>query len=67
MFWEIIEQLQTCDSTEEKCTQLITVLESFSAADIKRFQKVLTEKHESLYPKLWKRYIQEEGNHQPLL
>ena len=166
VFWEIIGELQTCDSTEEKCTQLVIVLESFSAADIKRFEKILTakldqanhfdiwalaylaqggcsddafegfrawlilqgkslfdltikdvneacalipagleteaeqfagcaaiafenrsglplavkvtktktkgkqwqeEKLESLYPKLWKRYIQEEGNHQPLL
>lgn len=46
VFWQIIEQLQTYDSTEEKCTELVTILESFSAADIKRFEKILSEKME---------------------
>ncbi len=46
LFWEIIEQLQTYDSIEEKCAQLVIALESFSAADIKRFEKILTEKLE---------------------
>ncbi len=46
VFWEIVEQLQSYDSTEEKCTQLVNVLECFAAADIKRFAKILTEKLE---------------------
>lgn len=44
VFWELVDQLQAFESVEEKSIQLVTLLESFSAADIKRFQKLLVEK-----------------------
>ncbi len=44
LFWELINQLQVYESSPEKSRQLVILLESFSAADIKRFQKILVEK-----------------------